>query len=177
MEHGPRELEASVCSSRASGPRRGRSEGGRVGVGDHFRLGFHMYTWLEGIVGAKHRELASIPAVILQEAEEADPFLTVAPWLIRPFPTPQAKSLGGLARVAEKPLGTHLAHGDGIILCQDDFRGVCNTGELELVCRLAIFPVTQDFPCSLHLLDLYRANGNPANASQPLKISLVHSLQ
>lgn len=77
MEHGPRELEASVCSSRASGPRRGRSEGGRVGVGDHFRL--HMYTWLEGIVGAKHRELARIPAVILQEAEEADPFLTVAP--------------------------------------------------------------------------------------------------
>lgn len=59
-----------------------------IALGDHLRFGFHMYTWLEGIVGEKHRELARIPAVLLQEAEEVDPVLTAAPWLLRAFPTP-----------------------------------------------------------------------------------------
>lgn len=166
-----KKTEVYVCCSWASGPCRGMSEGVCIAVGDHPRFSFHMYTWLEGIVGQKHREPARIAAVLLQEAKEEGPVLTAAPWLIRPLPTPWAKSLGGWH------LRTHLAHSDGITLCQDNFWGVCNTCELQLVCRLAILLVTQDFTCSLHLLDLYRANGNPSDASQPLKISLVHSLQ
>lgn len=101
----------------------------------------------------------------------------VAPWLIWPFPTSQAKPMGRPHSGGWNPLRTHLAHCDGIILCQDNFWGVCDTSELELVCRLAILPVTQDFARSLHLLNLDRANGNPSNASQPLKISLVNSLK
>lgn len=79
MKHGPRKPEACVCCPWASGPCRGRSEGMCIALGDHLRFGFHMYTWLEGIVGEKHRELARIPAVLLQEAEEVDPVLTAAP--------------------------------------------------------------------------------------------------
>lgn len=76
-----------------------------------------------------------------------------------------------------QPLTTHLAHCDGIIFRQDDFWGVGDTSELELVGRLAILPVTQDFAGSLHLLDLDRANGNPSDASQPLKVSFVDGLE
>lgn len=76
-----------------------------------------------------------------------------------------------------KHLETNLAHCQGITLCQHNFWGVCDACEFELVCRLAVLPVTQDFSGSLHLLDLNRANGHPSNASQPLKISLVNSLE
>lgn len=128
------------------------------------------------MVGEKHRKLARIPAVLLQEATEVGPLLIVAPWLTRPFPASRVKSIAGLTG-GRQPLTTHLAHCDGIIFCQDNFRGVGDTSELELVCRLAILPVAQDLACSLHLLDLDGANGNPSNASQPLKISFVDSLR
>lgn len=76
-----------------------------------------------------------------------------------------------------KQLKTNLAHCQGITLCQDNFWGICNACEFELICRQTVLPVTQDFSSSLHLFDLYGTNGHPSNASQPLKISLVNSLK
>lgn len=139
-------------------------------------FGFHVHLWLEGTVGEKHRKLARIPAVLLQEAAEAGPLLIVAPWLTQPSPASRVKSMAGLTG-GRQPLTTHLAHCDGIIFRQDDFWGVGDTSELELVGRLAILPVTQDFAGSLHLLNLDGANGNPSDASQPLKISFVDGLE
>lgn len=88
-----------------------------------------------------------------------------------------AQLVGGITQGNWQQLETHLAHGQGIILCQDNLWGICNACELELVCRLAVLPLTQDFSSPLHLLNLHRAKGHPSNASQPLKISLVNSLK
>lgn len=72
--------------------------------------------------------------------------------------------------------GTHLIHGDGIVLGQHLFQRICHTGKLQLVWRLAVDIVTQYLCCSLAFFHIQRPYGDPANASHPLEVCFIDIL-
>lgn len=70
-----------------------------------------------------------------------------------------------------------MVHGYSIIFCQDHWHGVHKAGKLEFIWVLTVNMVTQDLSGSFVFLILEGTRRYPANAFQPLKISLVHILK
>ena len=72
---------------------------------------------------------------------------------------------------------TYMVHGYSIIFCQNHWHGVHKAGKLEFIWMLTVHMVTQDLSGSLVFLILEGPRRYPANAFQPLKISLVQILK
>lgn len=72
---------------------------------------------------------------------------------------------------------TYVVHGYSIIFGQDHWHGVHKAGKLEFIWVLPVNMVTQNLGGSFVFLILEGTRRYPANAFQPLKISLVQILK
>lgn len=70
----------------------------------------------------------------------------------------------------------YLVHGRSVILRQDNVHGVHAAAEGDCAGVLAVLLITQDLCSLLGFLHVKRANGDPAQALEPLQVSFVHSL-